>query len=180
MDSQPNPSQQPNAPGSKDSQPDELLSVLDRIESEMRRVLFGVVRFFRDRLWAILRDFAHKAVKYVQKFALIAVWAVCYLLIAFLPVRLFGVVGLLWTVVVLGATIWAYKYYRLPIRRAAGLATESAPPAPSPNAGAVSPEPIMEVKPPATAGSAGDTGPVDHAQPTLRLTSAVESERQTG
>lgn len=161
----------PNPP----QKPDELLSVLDRIENEMRRVLFGVVRFFRDRLWAILRDFAQKAVKYVQKFALIAVWAVCWLLIAFLPMRLVGAVGLLWTVVVLGATIWAYKHYRLPIRRAAGLATDSAPPTdPS------SPEPILEVKAPITTGSPSDSGPADQSQPALRLTSTSDSERQTG
>jgi hypothetical protein len=177
----PTPSEQPGAaPDEKattEPKPDELFSLLDKLEREMRRVLFGVLRFFRDRLWLWLRDFVTRAVPYIKKFVLIALWAGCWLLITFGPFKLIGTWALIWMLIVLAATIWAYRHYRLPARRAVASLfggrpkTEEppSPPAPPPSA-------TIEVKPaamesttptePAPQPAASATEPALHLAPT--------------
>jgi hypothetical protein len=113
------------------TEPDELMTWLDRVEATLKRVLVGLFRFIADHLAPWLRRFGVRLCRVAWKCLRIGGLAAGWMAVVLTPVVLLsqvhwalGLLGFAWSVASLIGSGWAYRHFRVG-RGAADLGHES-------------------------------------------------------
>lgn len=139
------------------TEPDELMTLLDRTEATLRRVLVGLFRFFADQLAPWLRRFGVRLCRVAWKCLRIGGLGAGWTAVVLTPLVLLsrvhwalGLLGFAWCVASLVGSGWAYRHFRVG-RGAAGPGHESenrGPHSPDIAATTIEPKPATAAPPP--------------------------------